>query len=106
MAPAKELNKTNIKKIRYLWLNNKTHTYVAEKLGVARSTYYAFLKEMGLEKYSDKSDEEILAIIDKYQQGNMQTWGYGFIHAALLLEGSMFILHELIDLMTNANVAH
>ena len=71
-------------------MNNLTHEKTADKLDVARSTYYAFLREMGLKKCSEKSDAELLACVNKYQGGHMQTWGYTMIKAALKKDGSMF----------------
>ena len=90
MAPKKKLNTSHVKKIWRYWLNNLNHKQTADKLDVARSTYYAFLREMGLEKYSEKSDAELLECINKYQGGHMQTWGYQMLRAALKKDGSMF----------------
>ena len=97
MAPDKKLQRSDIKKIKKYWLAGYNHKKTAAKMNVARSTYYAFLRRYGLQKYSQISEEQAISLVNKYQRGHRQTWGYEMIKAALKKHKSMFILYRCVS---------
>ena len=83
----------HIDQIKRLLLEGKTKKYIADKLGVCYGVLRKFCVKHNIKSHQDDDyiEDEMIALVKPLQEGARQTFGAGYVDAALRIQaGGMY----------------